>query len=227
MADGPITQQQAGGAKVTQVLEKDHHLNGIGAPSPASLFVTFLIFGAAAWIFTQLQIASTEQAVFGLLQSNVIVKPGMTPQQVADFINSNMDRNQTIAYAIGWGVQLFMLMIAFPGDRALLLAHKKYGMAHHSASIAKNAELMGKAFKFVLAALVGGDIITDFLYVVSGHNLTSGSILGIIPNVSGSGAGVLLVALLYPTAVCGVTIFCSVQAFRRLEALISHFFPGF
>jgi hypothetical protein len=63
--------------------------------------------------------------------------------------------------------------------------------------------------------LVGGDIVTDMLYVLDGRQVFAG--FSFAPN----GFGVLVVAILYPIAICGVTIFCGMELAHRLDKLFS------
>lgn len=196
----------------------DDHRHGLYANSPIALLCLFGICAAAFIIFSLLQITSTEQTVFDLLQIGIQIKPGMTGEQVAQLMNGTLGHNQTIASGIGWAVQIALLMISMPPEHALAVMHRKYNQVV-SASLARHAERMAKARTILQWTLVIGDIITDFYFVVQGHSF-SWDVWH--PSFNGS-AGVLLLGLLYPTAVCFVTIFVGKYMFGYLDALIDVF----
>lgn len=164
--------------------------------SPLWLLATAGICGLAWFIFSILQITSTEQAVFHMLQSTFTIRPGMTAQQLLDMQNGSMNQTNLEAAGIGWAVQIFMLLLSFPSEHYI-----------HPA--------LGRARRFVMFILVGGDIITDSLYVLDGHQVFAG--FGFAPG----GFGVLIVALLYPIAICGVTVFCGMELAHRIDRLFS------
>lgn len=199
-------------------LPVDDHRQGYTTNSPLSLLVTCLVCIVAFFIFSELQITSTEQAVLGLLAASVTITPGMTAQQMQELMAGSLDHYQTIASAIGWAVQIYMLMIAFPADRAFLGAHKKYDTLN-SASLARSAEVRAKIKKGITIALISLDVITDFYYVIEGHTLTNGTIFGFLPDVH-SAIGVLIVGVFYPVAICGITVYCGLEGVHRLDALL-------
>jgi hypothetical protein len=196
----------------------DDHRNGMVAQSPMEYLMGFLFFGAVFIIFTLIQTTTSVNAVLSFLQSGMTVPSGLAGQQIGQFLQGNLDRNQTIAYAIAWGVQAYLIWFGFPSDAAHLLAHKKYTQ-FMSASLSEKAEFRAKLKNFIALILIGGDVVSDALYVLQGHTVIAGFNLLIIPNVTNM--GVLLVAILLPVATCGVTIFFGPEAFRRLDGLIS------
>lgn len=195
----------------------DNHEHGLLALSPLALFCLVLVTGVAYYIFSQLQITSTEQSVFGLLQVGVQLNPGETVGQVTQFVNGSIDRYQTIAYAIGWAVQIALLIISFPPTSALLRMHRKYNV-DASVSLTHSAASIAKLQRFLMFTLIGGDVITDFVYVINGHTLMSWS--GFLPSVAGPSVGVLIVAVLYPIAICFVTIFVGKYLFVFIDGLV-------
>jgi hypothetical protein len=198
----------------------DEHSMGMRALSPLMLLCLIIVTGIAFWFFTQLQISATEQSVFGLLNLGYTVTPGETADQIQAFAAGSLDRNQTIADAIGWAVQITLMMISFSPDSALLMLHRKFNNGA-SASLARSAAGIAKLRKWMTVILIGGDILTDFVYVVQGHNLVV--VHGLIPSLSSaSAAGVILVGIMYPTAVCFVTVFVGKFLFVFIEALFEH-----
>lgn len=194
---------------MAKTMRDDDHRQGMVSNTALTLLLTFIVLGVLWGVFTILQITSTEQAVLGLLQAGVAIQPGMTVNQAVQFMQGSLDKNQQIANAIGWGVQAFLYMIAFPPDSTFLRMHRKTKQAGSTPeSLMRTARRLSRLKTFLTIVLVAGDVVTDFLYVVSGH--------AIFP----VGGGILLAGLLFPAAVCGVTIFCGRAAIHSLEALV-------
>jgi hypothetical protein len=162
--------------------------------SPLWLLATAGMCGIAWFIFSILQITSTEQAVYHLLQSTITITPGMTAQQLVQMQNGSMDQTNLEASGIGWAVQIFMLLLSFPSE-------------HYTVGY------LARARRLAMFVLVGGDIITDATYVLSGHQIFSG--FGFAPG----GFGVVIVAVLYPVAICAVTVFCGMELAHRVDKL--------
>jgi hypothetical protein len=215
MGDGPV-------AAKTRVLEPDHYANGFAADSPLALGVMFLLCAIAYGIFSVLQITSTEQTILELLSVSVTLQPGLTQNQFHQFMSGSMDRYAIIADAIGWAVQVALTTIAFSPNSGLQSLHRRFGEV--SPSITRSVSSFAKWRSFLYVVLVGGDIVTDFYYVVQGRNLIP-SWNGALPDISSSAFGVVLVGLVYPAAVCFVTIFVGKYMFVYLGKLVSKFFP--
>lgn len=209
-----------------QTVGADHFINGIVALSPLMLIVLILISGIAFFFFSQLQITSTEQTVFDILQISTQLVPGMTANQLQQFMNGQLDHYQTIATAIGWAVQIALFMLSFPVDAALHSLHRRF---NHDVSPALTASALNYSRwrSFLTRVLIGGDILTDFYYVAKGHNLITSTVLGVIPTSFGPDAfGVILIGIVYPIAVCFVTIFVGKYLLVFVEALIEKFPRG-
>ncbi len=200
-------------------LAADDHRHGWSADSALADLTMLIVYGGAFVFFTFLQMTSTEDSVFGLLQVQVDTPPSATPSQIQAAYNGTLDRNHLIAFAIALSVQLFLMTLAFPSARALLLSHLKSKLPT-SASVGNEAEKMARWQSIIARILIVADILTDFLYVLSGHVVFSGTILGIIPSPNAGGIGILLVGVVYPIAVCGATLFFGNIAFKRLGAFI-------
>jgi hypothetical protein len=202
----------------------DHHIHGFTATIPIPMALSFLACAAAWWIFSQLQIASTEQAVLGLLRSGVMVSPSMTVPQVRAMIDGDLQRDMVIATAIGWAVQLQILVFSFPVHRVLLAAHQRDTLPV-SASINRTAVTMAKVQKFLAMALIGADVLTDMMFVLADRKIGTNTIFGIVPLPSADGWGILIISAVYPMAICSVTVFFGIQAAHRLTALWKSLFP--
>lgn len=205
------TQQQT-----TKSASTDHHAHGLLADSPLALLALTVLCSIAYFLFSQLQITSTEQTVFNLLQLGVQLKPGLTATQAVDFVNGQLDRYHLIAAGIGWGVQIALTILSFPPDSALLSLHRRY-TTHVSASLTRSALTYAKWHRLLMIILIGGDVLTDFWYVAQGHTLITWS--GVLPTITSSAMGVILVGIVYPAAICFVTIFVGKYMFVYLDAL--------
>ncbi len=222
MAGDTANNNTAASPKVTTRLGADDHRQGMATQTPAELFAGLVFFGGAFIIFSLFHVSTTETAVFGALHLSTVVTPSMTAAQVMGMLSQSMDTDQMIASAIGWGVQIFLLMLAFPGQRYFYLAHKRYGTTATSSSLSQHAMAMAKAKKGITIVLIGMEGITDFLYVLRGHSIFSGvGILG-LPGLANP-AG-LIIALMLPIVTCGVAVFCGPEFFKRLDALIALIF---
>lgn len=212
-------------ATARNTIDANDHRHGLRALSPLALLVLVVVCGFAYIIFSLLQITSTEQAVYGLLQISQQLQPVMTAAQVQQMLAGDASTAQNISGAIGWGVQIALLMLSFPPETALMVMHRKYNSHQkydtNSPSLTRSTDWLVKLRTFMMSVLIGGDILTDFLYVVGGHQLFSMN--GWLPSVSGADAGVLVVGLVYPTAICFVTVFVGKYVFVFVDALFDRF----
>lgn len=193
----------------------DDHRHGLYALGPIPLLCLFGVCAVIFVVFSLLQITSTEQTVFDLLQTGIQIKPGLTGDQVAQLLNGSLDHNHTVAGAIGWGVQFALLMLSMPPEQALAAMHRKYNQVV-SASLARHAEFIAKLRGTLMFLLIASDLLTDFVYALEGHVSLYGWQFSL-----GGGIGVALVGLAYPCAVGFGTIFAGKYMFAYLDALIS------
>jgi hypothetical protein len=186
--------------------------------TPLALLVMLLLLGIAVWIFTTLQITGTEQRVAGLLQLTTSYPTSATPSQIAASLQGRLSRDQMIADAIGWGVQVVLWTLTLSPDGALVLVHLKHTDVP-AIYLHRQAALLGKLRALLLILLIGMDILTDFLYAVQGHTVLVWD--GWYPSIpSSAAAGTLLVGLLYPA----VLLFINVYGVKYLFALASALF---
>jgi len=204
----------------TETVSQDHPAHGYLALSPLMLLLLIGICGIAYWIFSQLQIAGTEQAVLDILQTSTTITPGMTGSQVQQFLNGQLNHDQTIAAAIGWASQLALTILSFPPDSVLLSLHRRHS-ADPSPALGRIAAKYMKWQNFLTKALIGGDILTDFFYVIQDkfHIVWR----NYIPDLSGVSWGAVLIGMLYPIGICFVTVFVGRFFFTFLDALIDKF----
>lgn len=203
-----------------KTVHTDSHEHGLLALSPLALLFLVAVCGGAYYVFSQLQITSTEQAVLNMLQYNVQLNPSMTAQQAVDLIHGNLDRYATIAGAIGWGVQIALLFLSFPPDSALLVMHRMHNRAM-STSLVEAAVSYAKVRNYLMGTLIGGDILTDMVYVANGHTLLAFN--GWLPTFPA--IGIAVIALVYPAAICFVTVFVGKYFFVFIGALVERIRP--
>jgi hypothetical protein len=212
-----------GRRRKAETIAPDHHAHGYLAMSPLMLLGMTLVCAVAYFVFSQLQIGATEQAVLNIMQSGEIITPGLTGRQIADFMAGRMDRYQTIADGIGWSVQIALTLIAFPANSLLLSLHRRFN-SDPGASLTESATNYFKWRRFCTWVLVGGDVLTDFLYVIQDHVAINWS--NIIPDVTITSPGVLVIGIIYPVAICFITIFVGKYMFIFLEGLIDELRRG-
>ncbi len=164
--------------------------------SPLWLLATAGACGFVWFIFSVLQITGTEQAVFGFLQSTITITPQMTATQLLALQSASTDSDHMIAYAIGWAVQVFLLLASFPSE-------------HYTASH------LARGRRWVMMILLGADWLTDAIYVLRGRTVFDGFL-----HFAPGGFGVMLIAVIYPLAVTGITIFCGIELAHRVDRLI-------
>ncbi len=110
-ATGTTTTTRSRSKRPTETIEADHHAHGYLAMSPLMLLGMLIVCAVAYFVFSQLQIAATEQAVLNILQSGEYSQPGLTAEQVQQFMSGELDRYQTLADGIGWSVQIALTLI--------------------------------------------------------------------------------------------------------------------
>lgn len=199
--------------------QQQQHWHGLYGMTPFALLVMIIVCGLALWVFTNLQITGTENSVYGLLQLSAGYPPNATTAQVAEFLNGQLDRNQTIADAIGWGVQIVLWTVTLSPDAALVLVHLKHNDTpqHH---LARNAATLGQIRRALMWLLIGADILTDFIYVVQGH--TTMVMDGWHPSIpTNAAAGTILAGLMYPAVIIFINVYVAKYLFAFIEALFS------
>jgi hypothetical protein len=163
--------------------------------SPLWLLATAAIFAFFLFIFETIQITSTVQAVLNFLQTTLTVTPAMTAQDLLKMQQGSLGSSELIANAIGWSVQIFLLIASFPSE-------------HY---IAWN---LGQARRFMMYILIGADWLTDALYVLQGRTVFDGFM-----HFAPGAVGVLIIAIIFPIALTGVTVFCGIELAHRIDRL--------
>ncbi len=209
----------AGTATKTVNAEQPQSWHGLYAMTPIALLVMILICGVALWVFTNLQITGTENSIYGLLQLSTSYPASATASQVQALLNGDLNRYQTIADAIGWGVQIVLWTVTLSPDAALVLVHLKHNDTpqHH---LARNAAMLGKMRLGLMWLLIGADVFTDFFYVVQNHTLFVMD--GWHPSIAGAtAAGTILAGLMYPAVIIFINVFVAKYLFAFIEALFT------
>ena len=192
------------------------HWEGLHTMTPLALLAMLVLLAVVVWIFTLLQITGTEDAVNGLLQLTTTPVPtSAIAGQPGAYLSGQASTNQTIAGAIGWGIQVVLLTLTLSPDGALVLIHLKHNDVP-GQYLARHAAFLGKLRGLLMTVLIGADILTDFLYAIQGHTLFVWD--GWHPTLpTTAAAGTLVVGLLYPA----VLIFVNVFGVKYLFALVS------
>lgn len=205
--------------KTVNAAEQPQNWHGLYAMTPAALLVMVLICGIALWVFTNLQITGTENSVYGLLQLSTSYPASATASQVQQLLNGSLNRYQTIADAIGWGVQIVLWTVTLSPDAALVLVHLKHNDTPQHY-LARNAAMLGKLRLGLMCLLIGADVFTDFFYVVQNHTLFVMD--GWHPSIAGAAAaGTILAGLMYPAVIIFINVFVAKYLFAFIEALFS------
>jgi len=97
------------------------------------------------------------------------------------------------------------------------MLHRKFNNDPGS-SLTELATKYAKWQRFLSWTLIGGDIVTDFLYVA--ENRMSIQWDGMWPSITGFNFGIILIGIIYPIGICFVTIFVGKYMFVFLDALI-------
>lgn len=210
---------RAAGSTTVNAAAQPSSWHGLYAMTPFALLVMIAVSSFALYIFTNLQITGTENSVYGLLQLSTSYPASMTASQVQALLAGNLNRDQTIADAIGWGVQIVLWTLTLSPDAALVLVHIKHNdtAEHH---LARNAAMLGKLRLILIWLLIGADILTDFFYVVQNHTLFIMD--GWHPSIDGTAAaGTILAGLMYPAVIIFINVYVAKYLFAFLEALFS------
>lgn len=184
------------------IVEGSVSSGGEAHTGPLWLLTTAGIFGIAWFIFSTIQITGTIQTVFMFLLSTITVTPGMTAQDLLKLQQGSLDSTELIANAIGWAVQIVLLIATFPSEH--------YITAH-----------LGRFRRLVMWVLIGGDLLTDALYVLRGRTIFDAPF-----HLAPGGLGIMIIALIYPVAVTAITVFCGVELAHRVDRLLSHLRDG-
>ncbi|HZU03981.1 MAG TPA: hypothetical protein VFA10_30240 [Ktedonobacteraceae bacterium] len=163
--------------------------------SPLWLLATACIAAFVWFVFNTVQITSTIQAVLNFLQNTLTVTPAMTAQDLVRMQQGALGGDLLVANAIGWSVQIFLLIATFPSEHYI-------------------APHLGGARKVIMSVLIGADWLTDTMYVLQGHTIFD-SFMHFAPGAIGA----LVVAIIYPIAVTGVTVFCGIEVAHRVDRL--------
>lgn len=211
---GPTVEGSLAGS--TQTGNRSLHWQGLHTMTPLALLAMLVLLAIVVWIFTLLQITGTENAVYGLLQLSATTTTSTIAAQPGAYLAGHpTSTDQTIAAAIGWGIQVVLLTLTLSPDGALVLIHLKHSDIP-GQYMARHAVFLGKLRGMLLTLLIGADILTDFLYAIQGHTLFVMD--GWHPSIpSSAAAGTLVVALLYPA----VLLFINVFGVKYLFALVS------
>jgi hypothetical protein len=190
--------QRTGGAFAQgPIVEGSLSSGGNEHTSPLWLLATAGVTGLFWFIFFVIQITGTEQAVYTFLQTTITVTPQETAGQLLAMQQGSLDSTTLIADAIGWAVQLMLLVASFPAE-------------HYTAWH------IGRARRYAMMVLIGADWLTDALYVLHGRTVFTSFL-----QFANGGLAILIVAIIYPIAVTAVTVFAGIEFAHRIDKLVN------
>ena len=214
---GPTVEGSLAGSS-TQAGHRHLHWQGLHTMTPLALLAVLVLLAIVVWIFTLLQITGTENAVYGLLQLSATTTTSTIAAQPGAYLAGHpTSPDQTLAGAIGWGIQVVLLSLTLSPDGALVLIHLKHSDIP-GQYMTQHAVFLGKLRGLLLVLLIGADILTDFLYAIQGHTIFVMD--GWHPALpSTAAAGTLVVGLLYPAVLIFITVFGVKYLFALVSAL--------
>ncbi len=149
-----------------------------------------------AWVYCSFQqLITTHDSIVGILQGGTIVPSHISAQELLNFLNSNMDKYNRIAWTVAFITQIIYWGAALPGSPI----HNK--LLHR---------LIIWGF-FIL------EVVTDLWYSVATNTNIGGAFLWIF-NWGNAG---WLVSLCYIAAMSAGSIFLGIRGFSRLEKVLA------
>jgi hypothetical protein len=211
----------------TAATSADESSHGTYALSPLKIVIQLGVSGIFFIGASIFQTTGTEQSVLHNLLSTLQVTPMMIFQQTSNFLAGKLDFYQGIAFAIGFGVQFTLFMIAFPASSAYTILHRRYNPAP-DGEMSEGATTIKKWQDIAMRVIIGGDLLTDVLYITNNENFLNhghqvfSMVLWIIPwpNLDGANAGILVVGVLYAALLCFVNVVSVKMFVAYLEILL-------
>ncbi len=152
-----------------------------------------------AWMYCSFQqLITTHDSIVGMLQGGTIVPSNVTAQQIIEFLSTNMDKYNKIAWTVAIITQVIYLGAALPGSPI-------HGKLLH---------------RIIIAAFFILEVVTDLWYSIATNTTIGGAFLWIF----NWGNGGWIVSLSYIAAMSVGSIFLGIRGFYRLEKVLSAVF---
>lgn len=157
------------------------------------------LYGAVeiiAWMYCSFQqLITTHDSIVGMLQGGTIVPSNITAQQLIEFLSSNMDKFNKIAWTVAIITQVIYLGAALPGSPI-------HGKLLH---------------KLIIAGFFILEVVTDLWYSIATNTTIGGAFLWIF----NWGNGGWIVSLSYIAAMSAGSIFLGIRGFYRVEKVLA------
>jgi hypothetical protein len=159
----------------------------------------YAIIEVGAWCYCSLQqLITTHDSIVGILQGGTIVPSHITAQELLNFLQSNMDKDNKIAWTVALITQVIYWGAALPGSPI----HSK--LLH----------------KIIIWGFFILEVVTDLWYSIATNTTIGGAFVWIF----NFGNGGWLVSLCYIAAMSAGSIFLGIRGFYRLEKILSSVF---
>lgn len=208
-----IVNGSASSSGAAAAISADESSHGAYALSPLKILIMLGVSGLFFFGASIFQTTGTEQAVLHNLLSDIQVTPMMILSQITSFTAGKLDFYQGIAFAIGFGVQFTLFIVAFPASSAYAVLHRRYNPTPDGA-MSEGAATIKKWQDIATRIIIGADLVTDLFYITQNQNFLNGGhqvfsfILWIIPwpDLDGPNAGIFVIGVLYASLLCFVNV---------------------
>lgn len=152
-----------------------------------------------AWAYCSFQqLITTHDSIVGILQGGTLVPTNMTAVQLLQFLQSNMDKYNKIAWLVAIITQVIYWGAALPGSPI----HNK--LLH----------------RLIIWSFFGLEVVTDLWYSIATNTTLGGAFVWIFNWENGG----WLVSLCYIAAMSAGSIFLGIRGFYRLERILAPVF---
>lgn len=159
----------------------------------------YALIEVGAWMYCSFQqLITTHDSIVGILQGGTIVPSNITAQQLLVFLQSNMDKDNKIAWTVAIITQVVYWGAALPGSPI-------HGKLLH---------------KIIIWGFFILEVVTDLWYSIATNTTIGGAFVWIF----NWGNGGWLVSLCYIAAMSAGSIFLGIRGFYRLEKILASVF---
>jgi hypothetical protein len=159
----------------------------------------YALFEIGAWAYCSFQqLITTHDSIVGILQGGTIVPSHLTALQLLAFLQSNMDKDNKIAWTVALITQVIYWGAAFP----VTPIHNK--LLH----------------RIIIGGFFVLEVVTDLWYSIATNTTIGGAFIWIFS----FGNGGWLVSLCYIAAMSVGSMFLGIRGFYRLERVLGPVF---
>lgn len=159
----------------------------------------YALIEVGAWVYCSFQqLITTHDSIVGILQGGTIVPSNITAGQLLVFLQSNMDKDNKIAWTVAIITQVVYWGTALPG-----------GPIHNKL-----------LHRLIIWGFFILEVVTDLWYSIATNTTIGGAFVWIF----NWGNGGWLVSLCYIAAMSAGSIFLGIRGFYRLEKILAPVF---